>query len=96
MQGQAEARSIGTDMLAGDMSRAMAILGMSKVYQADFPNIRMSTIPHLELLQFAESCILDHYDDTFPPVTMPLDLNPILNRYGERIKAMEFGKAEEV
>ena len=23
----------------------------------------------------------DHYDDTFPPITMPLDLSPILKRY---------------
>ncbi len=36
--------------------------------------------------------VLDHYDDTFPPFTSPLDLRPILSQYGERIKAMELGR----
>ena len=39
---------------------------------------------------------LDHYDDTFPPLTMPVDLEPILKRYGGNISAMELGKREEV
>ena len=38
--------------------------------------------------------LMDHYDDTFPPLTMPLDLSPILKEYGPRIKAMEYTKAE--
>ena len=50
MCGNAEARAIGTDTLAEDMSRAMAILGVDKVYRADFPNIRMNTVPHLALV----------------------------------------------
>lgn len=33
---------------------------------------------------------LDHYDNTFPPVTSPLDLTPVLGRYGERIRALEY------
>ncbi len=40
--------------------------------------------------------VLDHYDDTFPPITIPLDLTLILDRYGEKIKAMEHGRTEEV
>lgn len=28
--------------------------------------------------------VLDHYDDTFPPITMPVDLNPMLERYNEQ------------
>ena len=37
---------------------------------------------------------LDHYDDTFPPVTSEVDINPILGRYGSRIKAMNYGRNE--
>ena len=37
----------------------MNILGVSKCYSADFPNIRMNTVPHLELVRFIESCIED-------------------------------------
>ena len=33
--------------------------------------------------------VLDHYDDSFPPLTMPLDLSPILNYDGLEIKALE-------
>ena len=40
--------------------------------------------------------VLDHYDDTFPPITIPLDLNPVLNRYGNMVSAMELEKTEEV
>ena len=40
--------------------------------------------------------VLDHYDDTFPPLTMPLDLSPILKKFPEIVTAMEFGKTETV
>lgn len=40
--------------------------------------------------------VLDHYDDTFPPVTTRLDLSPVINQYGDKIKAMELGIIEEV
>ena len=40
--------------------------------------------------------VLDHYDDSFPPLTMPLDLNPILDRYPGLVTPMELGKVEEV
>ncbi len=39
---------------------------------------------------------LDHYDDAFPPVTMPLDLTPILERYPGLVTAMEPGRPEPV
>ncbi len=39
---------------------------------------------------------LDHFDDTFPPLTMPLDLTPILEKYADRVFALELGKAVEV
>lgn len=40
--------------------------------------------------------LLDHYDDSFPPVTMPLDLSPVLEKYKGRVSAMEPGKTEEI
>ena len=36
-----------------------------------------------------EKILLDHYDDTFPPLTGPLDLSPILQNYEGRIAPME-------
>ena len=39
---------------------------------------------------------LDHFDDTFPPLTMPPDLTPILEKYGDRVFALELGKSVEV
>ncbi len=35
--------------------------------------------------------LLDHYDSTFPPVTMPVDLSPILKKYAGRIEALRAG-----
>ena len=40
--------------------------------------------------------LLDHYDDTFPPVTRPLDLSPILRAYAGLAAPMELGRTEEV
>ncbi|MBR2551696.1 MAG: MBL fold metallo-hydrolase [Erysipelotrichaceae bacterium] len=40
--------------------------------------------------------LLDHYDDTIPPITMPLDLDSLLERFRGKVKAMELFKAEEV
>ena len=40
--------------------------------------------------------LLDHYDDTFPPLTMPLDLEPILGKYEGKVKEMRIGEVEEV
>ena len=39
---------------------------------------------------------LDHYDDTFPPLTMPLDLSPILAYDPDRVVPMELHKAEQL
>ena len=59
MSGHAAARSNRSDTLAKDEAKAMAIIGVVKVYHADFPNIKMNTVPHLELVQFIEKCIMD-------------------------------------
>ena len=38
--------------------------------------------------------LLDHYDDSFPPITMLLSL--ILEKYKGTVSAIELGKTEEV
>ena len=40
--------------------------------------------------------LLDHWDDTFPPVTRPLDLTPILERYPDLVRPMEPKRPEIV
>lgn len=59
MVAQAAARANLSDSLTEDQHEAMMLLGVEKVYCADFPNIRMNTVPHLELVQFVERCIGD-------------------------------------
>lgn len=53
------ARKDLSSSLKEDEEKAMSIMGVNKVYHALFPNIKMNTIPHLELVQFIESCIED-------------------------------------
>lgn len=59
MSGHAAARKNLSDTLAEDEANAMKIIGVDKVYHADFPNIKMNTVPHLDLVKFIESCIDD-------------------------------------
>ena len=59
MSGHAAARKNLSDTLAEDEVNAMKILGVEKVYHADFPNIQMNTVPHLDLVKFIEGCIVD-------------------------------------
>ena len=55
----ASARKDLSATLSSDEEEAMKILGVNKTYHADFPNIKMNTVPHLELVQFIEKCIED-------------------------------------
>lgn len=59
MANHAAARANISATLTEDQDNAMKIMGVSKCYAADFPNIRMNTVPHLELVQFVEKCIED-------------------------------------
>ena len=63
MVGKAAARANLSATLSDDEAKAMKILGVEKVYTADFPNIKMNTVPHLELVQFIEKCIADWQAD---------------------------------
>lgn len=59
MANHAAARANISDTLAEDQATAMKIMGVKKIYSADFPNIKMNTVPHLDLVQFIERCIED-------------------------------------
>lgn len=59
MANHAAARANISETLAQDEQNAFSLMGVCKVYQADFPNIKMNTVPHLELVQFIEKAIED-------------------------------------
>ena len=59
MANHAAARANISASLSEDQAKAMEIMGVKKCYAADFPNIKMNTVPHLELVQFIEKCIED-------------------------------------
>lgn len=59
MVSQAAARKDLSNTLAEDERKALSIIGVEKTYHANFPNIKMNTVPHLELVQFIEKCIED-------------------------------------
>lgn len=60
---QAAARKDLSCSLSDDEERALSILGVEKSYHADFPNIKMNIIPHLDLVQFIERCVDDWQAD---------------------------------
>lgn len=64
MANHVAARANISDSLSEDQAKAMEILGVRKNYTADFPNIKMNTVPHLELVQFIEKCIEDFQADS--------------------------------
>lgn len=59
MANHAAARANISDTLAEDQKKAFEIMGVKKSYATDFPNIKMNTVPHLDLVQFIERCIED-------------------------------------
>ena len=59
MANHAAARANISDTLQADQKKAFEIMGVSESYSADFPNIKMNTVPHLDLVQFIEKCIED-------------------------------------
>ena len=54
MANHAAARTNISETLASDEEKAFKIIGVTKSYAADFPNIKMNTVPHLDLVQFVE------------------------------------------
>ena len=59
MVSQASARQDLSVTLTAEELEALSIIGVKKTYHANFPNIKMNTVPHLELVQFVEKCIED-------------------------------------
>lgn len=57
--GKVAARRNLSDCLVQEEESSMNLLGVEKVYHADFPNIKMNTISRFELVQFIENCIED-------------------------------------
>lgn len=49
--------------LEDDTNNALKMVGVSKKYEATFPNIEMNTVPHLKLVQFIESAIKESEPD---------------------------------
>lgn len=63
MVSQAAARKDLSSTLTSDEEEALNLLGVNKVYHANFPNIKMNTVAHLYLVQFVEKCIEDFEAD---------------------------------
>ena len=63
MSNHAAARANISATLVDDQKEAFKLMGVSKSYAADFPNIKMNTVPHLDLVQFVEKCIEDFEAD---------------------------------
>lgn len=59
--GQVDARGLrpSDSNLAEDTRRATEILGLEQPVLGDFPNLRMNTVDHLELVQFVERAIVE-------------------------------------
>lgn len=53
------ARKNKSDSLSLDEKKALEILGVKNVFKGNFPNIKMNTVAHLDLVQFVEKCIID-------------------------------------
>ena len=49
--------------LEDDTNDALRMVGVSRKYEATFPNIEMNTVPHLKLVQFIESAIRESEPD---------------------------------
>lgn len=62
---EAKARAFrpGDEELNSNLDESAAYLGISKKYEATFPNIEMNTVPHLKLVQFIESTIKESEPD---------------------------------
>lgn len=61
MCGQANARAFRPEdnELESDMKDALKLVGVNKTIIGDFPNIKMNTVAHLDLVQFIEKAIVE-------------------------------------
>ncbi len=49
--------------LNDDLYASSKLLGIGKIYEGEFPNIEMNTVPHLQLVQFIEKAIVESEPD---------------------------------
>lgn len=65
MSTEAKARAFrpSDEELNDDLESSSKFLGVNNKYEATFPNIEMNTVPHIRLVQFIESAILDSKPD---------------------------------
>ena len=97
MVSQAAARKDLSASLSDDEAEALAILGVKQTYHASFPNIKMNTVPHLELVQFIEKCIIDFKADVI--ITHhPADTNNdhVMTSYAAQAAARLFQRRNDV
>lgn len=76
MSAQAEARSLrpSNNELNEDTNKCLQLLGVNQVFPGNFPNIKLNTVPHLDLVQFIEKAIIRTRADVI--ITHhPCDLN---------------------
>lgn len=59
MCSEVDARFNKSSSLFKEQQKVLENLGVQKLYCAKFPNIKMNNVPHLELVQFIEKCIMD-------------------------------------
>lgn len=65
MSTEAKARTLrmGDKELSSDIIFASNFLGVNRKYEGLFPNIEMNTVPHIQLVQFIESAIIESKPD---------------------------------
>lgn len=76
MSSKAAARNFkpSDNELQSNCDSVLNMAGVERVIKGDFPNIKMNTVPHLELVQFIEKCIKETEADVI--ITHhPSDLN---------------------
>lgn len=97
MANHAAARANISPTLLEDQRSAMAIMGVTKCYTADFPNIQMNTVPHLELVQFIEGCIED-FDADVIITHHPSDTNNdhVMTSYAVQAASRLFQRRENI
>lgn len=62
-EAKARAHRPQDEELNDDLKSSSNFLGVNNKYEATFPNIEMNTVPHIRLVQFIESAILDSEPD---------------------------------
>jgi LmbE family N-acetylglucosaminyl deacetylase len=94
---RAGARANISATLQDDQARAFEIMGVHKSYKGDFPNIKMNTVSHLELVQFIEKCIEDwRAESVFTHYPSDLNNDHVMTSYACQAASRLFQRKEGV